>query len=168
MGMVWSARLANNEDLVRLRADPSIVRSFVEPENELQFLEARPDSLYFDKEWHLIHFLLSGSAGLTGSKRDIVLGDFEPIGEDNGYGPPWIIPTLALRDFVGLIASLSKEELQASFDPQAMRDQQVYLADAFGEEPEDSFEGLIQRLGDLAVFARKGAMEGRHAIAMLS
>jgi hypothetical protein len=166
MGMVWTARLADQDQAAKLMADPDSAVDFINPEEGWE--EAAPDTLDLDKEWHGTHYLLTGSAGPTGDALSLVLGDYEEVGEDIGYGPAFYIPPERLRAFHEAISILDNRQLHDRYHPEAMVKDQVYLADAYQRDGDEGFEFLLERVQAMRDFASKAAASGRGAFAAIT
>lgn len=164
MGMVWVARLADDSEVAAVRADPDSAYDFIQPETGW---ETAP-IIDLDKEWHALHFLLTQSTGPTDSPLSVIFGNFEEIGEDNGYGPAFLIPAEAWKAFSEAAAALDDTALRLRYDTQAMVDEQVYIADMYHEEGDDGLKFLTARLNDLREFAAKAAAGGLSAFAMIT
>ncbi|GAA4040646.1 YfbM family protein [Parerythrobacter jejuensis] len=164
MGMVWVARLADDGEVASIRANPDGAYDFIQPE---EGWETAP-IIDLDKEWHAIHFLLTQSAGPTNDPLSLILGDFEEIGEDNGYGPVFYIPNQSLKAFSNMAKALSESELKKRYDTQAMVEQQIYLGEMYHEEGEEGLNFLTQRLDELKEFAAKAASGDLSAFAVIT
>jgi hypothetical protein len=166
MGMVWVARLADERQAATIMADPGSAYDFINPEEGWE--EAAPDTLDLDKEWHGTHHMLTGSAGATDSPLSLIIGDFEQVGEDNGYGPAWYVPPARFHAFHEALSALDDAELRKRFDPNAMGAEQVYLGDVFQDEGDEAFDFLRERVNQLRSFAEKAATSGRGAFAVIT
>ena len=165
MGMVWVARLADDAETARVMADPDSAYDFVNPEDGYED-ESRIADL--DKEWHAAHHLLTGSAEPTDSPLSLILGAFEEVGEDNGYGPAWYIPPDKLRAFHEAIAQLDDSDLRSRYDPDAMATQRIYLGEMYRDAGDEGFAFLLDRIGQLREFAAKGSASGLGAFAVIT
>lgn len=123
----------------------------------------------FDKAWHAVHFLLTGSAGATDSPLSVIIGPGEPVGHDVGFGPPDLISPEQIRALRDALRTVSDDQLRERYNPKAMADAQVYLADAFIEEPTDeSWEYVAQGLPAFRMFAENAASRGLAAFRMIA
>ena len=166
MGMVWVARLADEEKTNAILSDPDSAYDFINPQEGWE--EAQPDTVDLEKEWHGTHHMLTGSAGSTDSPLSLIIGEFEEVGEDNGYGPAWYVPPARLRAFHEALLAIDDAELRRRFDPTAMNADQVYLGDTFLEEGDEAFGFLRARVEQLRSFAEKGAATGRGAFLVIT
>ena len=166
MGMVWVARLADDAEAATIFEDQSLAYEFINPEDEAAY--DKDAVLDLDKEWHALHFLLTGSADPLDSPLSLILSSSEPIGDDNGYGPTYYIAPDRFRAFDEALSSLDDEALRSRYDPDAMVAHHVYLADLYQEEGESGLAFLLQRLKDLRSFAAKGVQSGRGAFWMIT
>jgi hypothetical protein len=129
-------------------------------------VEDAGDLIDFDKAWHGLHFLLTGSADETDGPLSL-LGKGQAIGEDNGYGPPMLVSAAEMRAFHEALSRLSDEELERRFDPQAMLAANVYMADALAEE-DIGWEYVSQGIPDLRRLAERCAEQNSGAIILIS
>jgi len=164
MGMVWVARLADDSEVAAVRADPDSAYDFIQPESGW---ETAP-IIDLDKEWHALHFLLTQSAEPAAGPLSVILGDFEDIGEDNGYGPAFLIPAESWKAFSEAANALDDAALRQRYDTQAMIDRQIYIGEMYHEEGEEGLTMLTERLNELREFAAKAAAGGLSAFAMIT
>lgn len=164
MGMIWVARLANDQEVAAIRENPDSAYGFIQPETGW---ETAP-IIDLDKEWHAIHFLLVQDVGPTESPLSLILGDFEAIGQDNGYGPAFLIPSEKLKAFSEALNELGQSDFKERYNTKAMVEQHIYLADMYDEEGEEGLEFLRTRIAELAEFAEKAASSGLSAFAVIT
>jgi hypothetical protein len=164
MGMVWVARLANDLEVARLRRNPDTICDFVNSAEAY----ATGDTIDLEKHWHAIHFLLTGSSGATESPLSMILGNFEEVGPDYGYGPAWFAPRDVLQGFHAALSSLSQEDLAARYDPDAMVRAQVYIAHSLADEGEEGLKFLLEDIERLRAFAAKGAAGSMNAFGLIT
>ena len=129
--------------------------------------QAAGDLIDFDKAWHALHFLLTGSAEESDGPLGLLLGKGEPVGEDAGYGPPLLVSAAGMRGFHEALAGLSDEDLRRRYDPRAMVAADVYLADSLAEE-EDSWDYVSQGIPALRRLAERCVQQNSGAIIFMS
>jgi hypothetical protein len=164
MGMVWVSRLASDFEVARLRRNPDTIFDFVNSAEAY----GTGDQIDLEKHWHAIHFLLTGSAGSTESPLSMILGNFEELGPDFGYGPAWLAPRDLLRGFHAALSSVSQEDLAARYDPDAMVRAQVYIAHSLADEGEEGLQFLLEDIERLRAFATKGAAGSMNAVGLIT
>jgi hypothetical protein len=164
MGMVWVATLTTDQELMAVRQSPDSAYDYVNSDSAYQ--SGRQIDL--DKQWHGVHHLLTGSAGATDDPLSIIIGGFEEVGPDNGYGPAWIIPAEAIASCHARLSLLGDDELRTRFDPQAMAIENVYLADLFIEEGDEALGFLMEDIRRLRAFVAKAAAQSLNAIALIT
>ena len=164
MGMVWAARLAGECQVQQMHSNPDLIPNFLE---ELSAYDAGT-AIGLDKQWHADHYLLTDSAGPTNSPLSLILGTFETLGPDYGYGPAWIIPSKYLAAFHHALSALSRTDLVARYDVDAMMRDQVYIADALKSEGEEGRDAILEDIERIRKFAEKAAANSQCAIAMIS
>ncbi|MEO1222351.1 MAG: YfbM family protein [Pseudomonadota bacterium] len=164
MGMVWVARLADDREVARIRENPDGAYDFIQPEAGW---ETAP-IIDLDKEWHALHFLLAQSAGSTEDPLSLILGNYESIGPDNGYGPAFLITSEKLRAFSEAAKKLNERDLAERYNTKAMMSQYVYLADMYDEEGEEGIGFLKAKLDELRKFAERASNNGLSALAVIT
>ena len=164
MGMVWVARLADESEVAQIKSDPKSAYDFINPE---EGWETAP-IIDLDKEWHALHFLLTQSAGPTEDPLSLILGNYEEIGPDNGYGSAFHIPAANLKAFADASDALNEVALRERYDTEAMVAQHIYLGDMYHEEGDDGLKFLTSRLNELTEFAAKAASGGLSAFAVVT
>jgi hypothetical protein len=164
MGMVWVAALATDKEIASIRSDPESALDFVD--SETAYKSGRQIDL--DKQWHGVHFLLTHSAGATDDPLSIIIGNFEEIGPDNGYGPAWIIPAASFISCNAKLSKISDQEISARFDPEAMKREDIYLADVFADEGDEARGFLMEDVTRLRAFVSKAAEQSFNAIAFIT
>jgi hypothetical protein len=164
MGMVWVMTRANNDEVAAVRGDPESVYDFIN--SEAAYESGR--GLDLDKQWHAIHFLLTGAPDVTDSPLSLIVGSFEEIGPDNGYGSAWFVPNKALTAFNSALAARSDREWVAQYDAAAAVREQVYLAETLAEEGEEALEFLEGDVARLRAFVADAVVAGDSAFAVIT
>jgi hypothetical protein len=174
--MVWIARLVDDQEEARLRADPDELGDFIAGE-DLDWSAAppqpngshNPDRPFdVDKQWHAIHYLLTGSPDPVAGPLGIIMGEFEDVGEAQGYAPAWFISPEAIKASHEALQALRDEELRERYDPAAMVRDQVYLAEALAKEGDEGLGFLLEDLQRLRAFVRAGAERSQGAFAFVT
>lgn len=164
MGMVWVARLADDARTAQIMANPNSAYDFINSAGS-----ADGESIVdLDKEWHAVHHLLTGSTEPADVPLSLILGNFEEVGADNGYGPAWFVPPHALRAFSEALSSLDEAELRKRYDPGAMVQEQVYIGEMYRDEGEEGLGFLLERVDELRQFAARGVSAGMGAFAVIT
>lgn len=164
MGMVWLMTRASDAQMAEQFADPSHVYDFVNSDEGDQAGRV----LDLDKQWHAVHFLLTGSAGPTDNPLSLIVGRFEEIGPDNGYGAAWFIPKEALTAFDRALAGLTDEQWAARYDAVAAVAEQVYLAETLQDEGDEVLTFLADDIARLRAFVAAAVRVGDNAFAVIT
>ncbi|MEO7246952.1 MAG: YfbM family protein [Novosphingobium sp.] len=164
MGMVWVARLASDEQVRKILAKPDDAYDFITSEGA----EKDGSVLDLDKQWHAVHFLLTGSAGPTSSPLSLILGNFQSVGTDCGYGPAWLAPKLFIKAFDHALSALSGADLKARYDAAAMAREQVYLADTLLQEGEAARDFILHDIDRMRKFFAEAALHSLNAFAVIT
>lgn len=164
MGMVWVARLASDTQVAQILQKPDDAYDFINSEGAYEDGSA----IDLDKQWHAIHFLLTGSADVTSHPLSLIIGKFREIGPDNGYGSAWLIPKEFLLAFDHALSALNEHDLAARYDPAAMVRDEVYIAESLEEEGPEGLEFLQEDIKRLRVFASKAAANSMNAFGVIT
>lgn len=90
------------------------------------------------KDWHALHYLLTGTPWETGpGVAHTVLGGVE-TGEDTGYGSPRLLTAAETAEVAAALAALDEAQVMARYDPDAMNDADIYPgSDDYDDEREE-------------------------------
>lgn len=131
----WTPRPARRPLLQRLfsraSGQPAPTREWTAP--------ARADTLYLDKAWHAIHFLLAHSADPSESSESFLLGGHEIC---IGGWTARIRFADAVDEIAWNLSSFTREKLEASYDSTAWFESGVYLLKDF-PEPDPSLRDSV-------------------------
>ena len=115
------------------------------------------------KTWHMVHFLLTGTAEATNHPLGLLFNaGFEP--EDFCSEDVWIVSTAQVRAFCDALRAVSDEELQRQFDPEAMAAADVYGANGLSAE---DWDYVSEDIPQLRVFSEACAARGCGAIIII-
>jgi hypothetical protein len=161
MSMVLYVRRATDEQIDEIRNNPASVSSF--------FFESEADKdgdlIDFDKAWQAVHFTLSGAEYYTDDALGALLLNSETVGEDMGYGPPWIISHDRIARFNEALSQMSDDAIRSRFDPQALVNNDIYGYEDCLESPDEALQYLMQGIPALRKFAERCASTGASALA---
>ncbi len=173
--MIWAARQADAATVAKLRADPTGIGAFVAGFDVDEALLDAPADVHnpaipfdLDTQWQAVHYLLTGSAGATADPLSVIVGKFEKIGKDQGFGPAWLIPAEAIAAADAALGELDDDDLRQRFNAKAMVADQVYYAKELAEEGEGALDFLIDDIDRLRSFLSEGAALGLAAFAMIN
>ncbi|HEU0013484.1 MAG TPA: YfbM family protein [Longimicrobium sp.] len=94
------------------------------------------------KNWHGLHYLLTGSeAGGEGPLARAVLGGRE-IGDDMGYGPVRLLDAAEAAAAAEALDAVRVEDLTGRFDPEAMEIAGIYPS-GWGDPDYDALDDLL-------------------------
>ena len=175
MSMIWTARYADGATLAHLRANPDSIGQFIIGTDVDEALldaaavvhdVAAPFDL--DDQWQAIHFLLTGSAEATADPLSVIVGRFEKIGRDQGFGSAWLIPAERIAAANAALAELDDATLRERYDPKAMVRAKVYSAKLLAEEGEGGIDFVMDDVDRLRSFLNEGGKRNLAALAMIS
>ncbi len=93
----------------------------------LTFGDAEGVSMDLDKAWHGIHYLLTGTDWGGNPPHDFILQGGSNIGDvDVGYGPARAFRAAEAREIHNALAPLSRETLLARYQPERMKELDIY------------------------------------------
>ena len=175
MSMIWTARYADSATLARLRAKPDDIGTFISGVDVDEALLDAPADIHnpaipfdLDTQWQAVHYLLTGASGATSDPLSVIVGRFEKIGKDQGYGPAWLIPTAAVVAADTALQALDDDTLRARYDVKAMVRDDVYTAKSLAEEGAGALDFLMDDVERLRSFLSEGAKRGLDALAMIN
>ncbi len=127
-----------------------------EPRLERPLPEVAPENrLCLEKEWHGIHFLLTGSADEAPFPQGFLVdGGVVLSHTDSGYGEARLFDARRVADMAAHLESITVDELAKRYDPKAMADAEIYQApDAENPmEAEQSLTAFLSTYGEMRKF----------------
>lgn len=163
--MIGNFLRLSQEDLQQVLDDPDAVRELLFPVDEAAFDNER--HLQIDSTWHILHYLLTGTAwDGEGPEAKVILGG-TPLGdEDVGYRPPQYLSAREVREVAGVLSLINGEQLWSERDPELMREAGLY---AFSTQDLDTKKihalGYFERV---KAFYRTAAEGGESVVKYLS
>ncbi|MEZ5098139.1 MAG: DUF1877 family protein [Nocardioides sp.] len=151
MSMLWAARALGTGEVHRLRDDPDAAWDLLDDP------DPGDDVVHLNKEWHGVHWLLTGTAWDAGGPLGQVILGGEEFGEDGGYGPPRLLAPADVADLAAALRTLRRDELRSGFDPAALSAAGVY-PDVWAEP--NIVESLLPYVEQLRAFYGAAADRG--------
>ncbi len=120
------------------------------------------------KDWHLLHFALTGTADAApGPAGDAILGG-EELGEDLGYGPARLLSPDAVRAVAAHLGRLGAAGIVGGLDLTAIPEE-VYSADFVAEEDPEEVREELELVAEVLVgLYRAAAAEGKAVVVWLA
>lgn len=116
-------------------------------------------ALGMDKEWHGIHYLLTGSPySAQGVLGQAILGGSE-FGTDLGYGPARYISPREVSSIATALKNLPIEQFKMRYDPEAMTKAEIYPG-VWEREGQEGLKWLITGFEQLREFYDRAAAKG--------
>ncbi len=155
-GMRLTLVMVAPEDLAHLARDEGALTKVV--------LETKPPAgMEMDKEWHGIHFLLTGSAWSTqGPYGQVILGGKE-IGPDLGYGPARFLTAEQVKEIAERLRGVTEDQLRRRYDPVKMTEAEIY-PQVWRREGESALAWLLQGYRQLVEFYDRAAGQGKAVV----
>jgi len=151
--MVWSG----------VAIDPALVKRVKSDENFLDQLLSNPPpsrSVYLDKAWHGIHFLLTGSTDSTGAMASKVIFGGESVGPDQGYGPAQLLTSAEVKAIAELLSRETPERLAARYESKALERAEIYPKVIWVREGPDALKYVLDYYDKLVKFYQQAAKNG--------
>lgn len=158
-GMVWSAVAVDPTLVPKLRQDEDLLEKTLDE-------SSRERSVYLDKAWHGIHFLLTGSAGPTSTLSSKVIFGGESIGPEQGYGQAQVLSPSEVRAIAKLLETETPERLSNRYDPRALERAKVYPDVIWVREGPEALRYVLTYYKSLIKFYREAA-ERRDAVILV-
>jgi hypothetical protein len=153
-GMVWAAVAVDVSNAAKLKTNAQLVENLLDDE------APKGRSIYLDKAWHGIHFLLTGSSGPTKSLESKVIFGGKPVGADQGYGPAQLLSPGEVQDIAKLLENYPPEVLVSRYNPKAMETAQIYPSIIWVREGPEALNYVLQFYSQLVSFYKAAAERG--------
>ncbi|HAH10603.1 MAG TPA: DUF1877 domain-containing protein [Alphaproteobacteria bacterium] len=132
-----------------------------------------PDAMVdLHKSWHVLHYLLTGTADGGSAPLNLLMTGGEDIGDDVGYGPARVWNAATVQAFADAVRGLSVEDLMARADYARMLEAQIYSCDEADDDPEMALMELQETVEHyfpaLQAFVTKAAKERACALVWMS
>ncbi|MET0404032.1 MAG: YfbM family protein [Cystobacter sp.] len=167
MSITGNIRRVAPDQLKALLAAPEQVQDFiygasdVDADEESEELSSEDGPLPLEKNWHALHFLLTGTSwGGTPPLNFIAVGGQKVGDEDVGYGPARAFTPQQVKDISRALEALDPEALRPRFNPGQMDDLEIYPKGWSESADDDSLESLLGDFDALKLFLREGAEQG--------
>jgi len=120
--------------------------------------------LEMDKEWHGIHFLLTGDPWSTkGPYGQVILGGKE-IGPDLGSGPARVLTAPQVKEIAAKLRAMPAETLMARYDAEEFTKAEIYPDVIWEREGIEALNWLIGGYRNLVDFYARAAAQGKAVI----
>jgi hypothetical protein len=151
------------DDLIALGDNPDATRDTgVDVLAAFQNRENDPTRVDLEKDWHALHFLLTGDSSMETAHRpgepfrNVVMGGRE-ANFQTGYGPArWFDPE-DINDIAGALTKISVEDLRARFSAEAFNEAEIYPRPRPGGWDEEEVEGVYDVFPKLVRFFEQAA-----------
>ncbi len=120
------------------------------------------DALELDKSWHVLHYVLTGSAWDGPMPAAALLTGGREVGEDLGYGPARALSAKETQAFAQYLGSQSEAALAKKINVPQMQSMDIYCAD------EDSTEDLKHYFPQLKSYVTDAAAKGQGLLIWMS
>jgi hypothetical protein len=178
MGITATYRRVTPQEFSELQTDPEAAESFFgldldsfdfsNPEAMLAKLqEQKADERRFslEKEWHALHFLITGDSSLESDTQlqppycNIVM-EGTPTQFEATYGFVRYLTPEEVRAVAELLSTISVEELRQRFDPAAFNAAKIYPNPRPGGWDDEEIEPLLEMYPELVEFFQNAARDG--------
>lgn len=161
MGIEAALQRIDKEELAALRASPQTIEAWLCGERSI--LPKRYVDL--DKDWHALHFLLTGSLEPDGTPvGDAILGG-EPLGPDVGYGPVRVISADYAREIQQDLEAVDIRAAYQALEPDSADLSAIYCGFDFIAEEVNFLSDYFEQMKKLYAEAVR---EGQAVIAYLT
>ena len=151
--MVWAGVAVDPAVVSRLKKDEAFL------EQTLDTTE-KGRSVYLDKAWHGIHYLLTGSTEATNTLSSKVIFGGESLGPDQGYGPAQLLTPAEVKAIAELLSKETPEVLAARYKPQALEGAKIYPTVIWVREGPEALRYVLQFYRQLIIFYQQAAERG--------
>ena len=157
MGMIGYLREVSDADLRLLDG----VRGLLDGVREAQRLFRRddPDALCLEKDWHALHYLLTGSAEGGGDPLGFLMAGGREVGQDIGYGRPRLLPPDFVRRLDAALQGMTDDQFWGRFDAQRFEAEGIY-PEVWDEPPDDFRDVFIPLFHEMRAYIARVAESG--------
>jgi hypothetical protein len=170
MSMNGHLLLVSDDDIAALAAEPWEVHGLIQ--RRVHKAAEPVDHVDLDKNWHALHFLLTGTAWEGEPPLDVLVRGGEDVGEEDvGYGPARLLHPAPVTDLHRALDGLPFERLLERFDGVEMDALEIYPSggwSAVDPRAERDVGGMADAYEQLRQLVRKGAAERRGLLVWLS
>ncbi len=159
MGMIGYLREVSDLDLQQLDDDLEAYNLFQHDDRV---------ALCLEKDWHALHYLLTGSTEGGGDPLGFLLTGGHEVGSELGYGRPRLLDSTFVQRLDKALQGITEDQFWSRFDAQRFEAEEIYPGN-WGDEPPDS-----QRDAFVPVFnevrgyvARVAAAEGQMVVVIV-
>jgi len=124
-------------------------------------------TIYLDKAWHGLHFLLTGTAYDSSSLLGKAILGGRAVGEDQGYGPMRVVSPEQVKAIADVLSKVTPEELSARYDPAALDKAQIYPT-IWVRDGAEGLKYLLSFFGPLQAFYIKAAENGQAVVLIIA
>jgi hypothetical protein len=122
--------------------------------------------LDLDKQWHVMHFLLTGDASAGEPPLNFLIAGGEEIGIDLGSGQVRLFDAAAVKRIDSALEDLARAEVVGRVDPAASEEAELYRG--IGAAPLDELQREYGDIFDrLKAFVRQAAGSNRSLVATI-
>ena len=124
--------------------------------------EAEEKYLDLGKNWHLLHYLITGSADNAPPPFGNAILGGTPIGPDLGYGPARFLTPSQVTEVAQALAAIDRAELARRFVPSAIARADIYPSSEITEssDPVGEDEGYLFFFSELVDYYAEAARNG--------
>jgi hypothetical protein len=146
--MIWRAVAVDAAQFAQIEKNPDMLARML--------FSKSAQTISLDKDWHGIHYLLTGTAwDVKDGAGQAILGG-EEFGEDMGYGPARMLTAAEVKNIADALAKTPPESLAARYDVNAMTKLDIYPA-VWEQEGPGALAPLLGSYRELTAFYRRAA-----------
>jgi len=152
MGMRLTLVMVRAEEIERLsREPPALVQLLFDGDTECR--------LTLDKEWHGIHFLLTGEPVPDDRPLGMVIFGADDVGDNLGYGPARSVSVEQVHQVATELCRVSAGDLRARYDATAMARAMIY-PDVWERDGDAALDWLLAAYERLVTFYTRASADG--------
>ncbi len=161
MSMIAYLQAISPHLVTAIQTNPELLLSLLDPAAALspeqrELAATATAALEIGKNWHGIHYLLTGEAWESpGVLGKVILGGTE-IGEDLGYGPARLLTPAEVVEVTHALQNFPPSEFQAAFNPEKLNGADIY-PDGWTTADQDS---LVTSYTEVSNYYQSAANQG--------
>ncbi len=126
-----------------------------------------PPSVYLDKSWQAIRFVLTGRASGGEGPLGLAIEGGEELGDDVGSGPARFLTASEVRSVAEALSAVSPEAFAVRFDSRALQAARISPG-GWAERDEENREYVLEYYRKLFTFYRRASERGDAVLAFFT
>ena len=159
MGMIGYLREVSDADLRQLDDDSKAYDLFRHTDRV---------ALCLEKDWHALHYLLTGSTEGGGDPLGFLLTGGREVGAELGYGRPRLLDLGFVQRLNKALQGITEDQFWSRYDAQRLEAEEIYPGNWNDEPPESQRDAYIPVFNEVREYvARVAAAHGQMGVVIV-